>query len=121
MSPPSRSRASAGAPRRARAPIPAPIFAALGDQTRLALVAKLCAGPARSISELAGDFALTRQAITKHLRVLEHAGIVHSRRRGRESRFHFDPRPIDQVRQYLDLVSEHWDQALLRLKSLVEG
>jgi DNA-binding transcriptional ArsR family regulator len=115
MSPPPPS--GAGAPRRAQAPI----FAALGDRTRLALVAKLCAGPARSISELAQDSALTRQAITKHLRVLERAGIVHSRRRGRESRFHFDPRPIDQVRQYLDLVSENWDRALLRLKSLVEG
>ena len=84
MSPLPRSRA--GAPRRAQAPI----FAALGDKTRLALVATLCNGPARSISELAGDSALTRQAITKHLRVLERAGIVHSRRRGRESRFQFD-------------------------------
>jgi|ERR1700722_2121674 len=119
MSPPPRS--GAGAPRRAQAQIQAPIFAALGDRTRLALVATLCAGPARSISELAGDFALTRQAVTKHLRVLERAGIVHSARRGRESRFQFDPRPIEQVRTYLDLVAEHWDQALSRLKSLVEG
>jgi DNA-binding transcriptional ArsR family regulator len=99
----------------------APIFAALGDKTRLALVAKLCAGTARSISELAGDSALTRQAITKHLRVLERAGIVHSSRNGRESRFQFDPRPIDQVREYLGLVSENWDQALSRLKSFVDG
>jgi hypothetical protein len=104
MSPPPRN--GAGAPRRAQAPTKAPIFAALGDKTRLALVA---------------TFALTRQAITKHLRVLERAGIVHSRRRGRESRFQFDPRPIEQVRTYLDLVAEHWDQALSRLKSLVEG
>ena len=105
MSPPPRS--GAGSPRRAQAQIQAPIFAALGDRTRLALVATLCAGPARSISELAEDSALTRQAITKHLRVLERAGIVHSRRRGRESRFQFDPRPIDQVRQYLDLVADN--------------
>src|ERR1700691_4388684 len=98
----------------------APIFAALGDKTRLALVGKLCIGPARSISELAEDSALTRQAITKHLRVLEQAGIVHSRRNGRESRFQFDPRPIEQVRDYLELVSGHWDRALSRLKSLVE-
>ncbi len=97
------------------------MFAALGDKTRLALVAKLCAGPARSISELAADFALTRQAITKHLKVLERAGIVRSRRRGRESRFEFDPRPIGQLKAYLELVSEHWDQALSRLKALVDG
>jgi DNA-binding transcriptional ArsR family regulator len=99
----------------------APIFAALGDRTRLALVAKLCVGPARSISELAADSALTRQAITKHLRVLERAGIVHGSRNGRESRFQFDPRPIEQIRTYLEGVSAHWDQALSRLKSLVEG
>jgi DNA-binding transcriptional ArsR family regulator len=99
----------------------APIFAALGDRTRLALVAKLCVGPARSISELAADSALTRQAITKHLRVLEKAGIVRSRRNGRESRFQFDPRPIERVRDYLDLVSGHWDRALSRLKLLVDG
>jgi DNA-binding transcriptional ArsR family regulator len=115
MSPPRRS--GTGSARQAQAPI----FAALGDKTRLALVAKLCIGPARSISELARDSALTRQAITKHLRVLEKAGIVHASRRGRESRFQFDPRPIEQVRDYLGLVSEHWDQALSRLKSLVEG
>jgi DNA-binding transcriptional ArsR family regulator len=99
----------------------APIFAALGDKTRLALLGKLCSGPARSISELAADSALTRQAITKHLRVLERAGIVRSRRSGRESRFQFDPRPIEQVREYLDLVSAHWDRALSRLKSFVDG
>jgi DNA-binding transcriptional ArsR family regulator len=109
-------RSGAGSARQAQAPI----FAALGDKTRLALVGKLCIGPARSISELAEDSALTRQAITKHLRVLEQAGIVHSRRNGRESRFQFDPRPIEQVRDYLDLVSEHWDRALSRLKLLVE-
>ena len=110
-------RSGAGVARQAQAPI----FAALGDKTRLALVGKLCIGPARSISELAEDSALTRQAITKHLKVLETAGIVHSSRNGRESRFQFDPRPIEQVREYLDLVSGHWDRALSRLKSLVEG
>jgi DNA-binding transcriptional ArsR family regulator len=63
---------------------------------------------------------LTRQAITKHLRVLEKAGIVTAVRSGRESLFEFDPEPIAEIRRYLDLVSEQWDQALLRLKSLVE-
>lgn len=100
--------------------VQAHIFAALGDGTRLALIAKLCGGQARSISELAQDSTLTRQAITKHLRVLEGAGIVHSVRTGRESRFAFDPAPLDGLRQYLELVSEQWDQALARLQSFVE-
>jgi DNA-binding transcriptional ArsR family regulator len=97
-----------------------PIFAALGDKTRLALVLKLCGGQPRSISQLAQDSALSRQAITKHLRVLESAGIVHSTRSGRESRFHFDPQPMQDLREYLELVAEQWDQALSKLKSFVE-
>src|SRR5262245_21300560 len=96
------------------------IFAALGDETRLKLVAKLCERPPRSISQLTEESRLTRQAITKHLRVLEDVGIVHSVRTGRESLFEFDPRPLEDIREYLDLVSEQWDQALSRLKALVE-
>jgi DNA-binding transcriptional ArsR family regulator len=64
---------------------------------------------------------LTRQAITKHLRVLERAKLVHGVRAGRESRFEFDPEPISEIKKYLDLVSGQWDQALSRLKSFVEG
>ncbi len=100
---------------------PAPVFAALGDETRLSLVAKLTGGQSRSISELTEGSKLTRQAITKHLRVLEGAGIVRGARSGRESRFEFDPKPIQGVKEYLDLVSEQWDQALHRLKSFVES
>jgi len=98
----------------------APVFAALGDRTRLALVAKLCGGQPRSISQLTEGSKLTRQAITKHLRVLERAGIAHSVRAGRESLFHFDPRPIAGIKEHLDFVSEQWEQALSRLKSFVE-
>jgi DNA-binding transcriptional ArsR family regulator len=98
----------------------APVFAALGDEVRLSLVAKLCAGRPNSISQLTGGSKLTRQAITKHLRVLENVGIVHSVRKGRETRFEFNPEPIEEVKQYLDFVSEQWDQALARLKSFVE-
>ena len=97
----------------------APVFAALGDRTRLSLVAKLCGGEPRSISQLTEGSRLTRQAITKHLRVLERAEIVHSVRTGRENRFEFDPKPVAEIKEYLDLVSEQWDQALARLKSLV--
>jgi DNA-binding transcriptional ArsR family regulator len=99
----------------------AAIFAALGDETRLLLVAKLCSGQPHSISQLTRGSKLTRQAITKHLRVLENAGIVHSVRRGRESRFEFDPQPIAGMRQYLEFVSQQWDHALSRLKSFVEN
>jgi DNA-binding transcriptional ArsR family regulator len=104
----------------ARRQLRAPVFAALGDDTRLSLVAKLCAGQPYSISQLTEGSRLTRQAVTKHLRVLESVGIVHSVHRGRESLFEFDPKPIEETRKYLDLVSEQWDQALSRLKSLVE-
>jgi DNA-binding transcriptional ArsR family regulator len=99
---------------------PASIFAALGDQTRLSLIAKLCAGQPTSIAQLTRGSKITRQAITKHLRVLERAGLVHSLRRGRESLFEFDPRPIEEMKNYLDLVSKEWDQALARLRSFVE-
>ncbi len=98
----------------------APVFAALGDETRLSLVAKLCGGLPYSISQLTQGSKLTRQAITKHLRVLESAGIVRSVRAGRESRFEFDPQPFIGIAEYLDFVSQQWDQALSRLKSFVE-
>jgi DNA-binding transcriptional ArsR family regulator len=93
----------------------------LGDKTRLSLVAKLCRGRPHSISQLAEGSTLTRQAITKHLRVLERVGIVRSVRAGRESLFELDPQPIDELKRYLDSVSEQWDKALARLKSFVEG
>jgi DNA-binding transcriptional ArsR family regulator len=99
----------------------AAVFAALGDETRLSLVTVLSAGEPRSIAQLTGGSRMTRQAITKHLRVLESAGIVHSVRSGRESRFAFDPAPLNELKDYLARVSEQWDQVLGRLKSLVEG
>jgi DNA-binding transcriptional ArsR family regulator len=113
MSHKSRSRAAFKRPRAA-------VFAALGDEMRLALVAKLSAGQPRSISQLTEGSRLTRQAVTKHLRVLESVGIVRSNHRGRETRFEFDSQPIEGMKQYLESVSEQWDQALGRLKALVE-
>lgn len=98
----------------------APVFAALGDDTRLSLVIKLSDAQPYSISQLTDGSRFTRQAITKHLRVLEHAGLVRCSRSGRESRFQLAPEPIEELKQYLDLVSQHWDRALNRLKSLVE-
>lgn len=97
------------------------MFAALGDETRLNLVSRLAAAQRYSISQLTEGSGLTRQAITKHLRILEAARIVRHVHTGRESLFEFDPKPIKDVRGYLDLVSEQWDEALDRLKRFVES
>lgn len=105
----------------AREPNPAPIFAALGDRTRLSLLTRLSDGQARSIAKLSVDTRLTRQAVTKHLHVLENAGLVSSIRIGRESRFALKPEPIAEARSYLDQVSAQWDDALSRLQAHVEG
>jgi DNA-binding transcriptional ArsR family regulator len=98
----------------------ASVFAALGDETRLALLAKLYEANRSSITQLASGSSLTRQAITKHLRVLERAGIVHCVRAGRQSLFELQPKPIEEAQNYLQVVSGQWDEALGRLKSLVE-
>jgi len=104
----------------AAAPDPAPVFAALGDRTRLSLLARLSDGRTRSIAALSADTRLTRQAVTKHLHVLESAGLVSSLKVGRESRFAYRPEPVADARAYLDAVSAQWDQVLSRLRALVE-
>ena len=95
-------------------------FAALADPTRRGILEHLTQGD-RCVTDLARPYAMSLPAVSKHLRVLENAGIVHSEKSGRESRFAFDPAPIDDLRKYLDRVSEQWDQALARLQSFVEG
>ena len=101
--------------------INASVFAALGDETRLSLLGKLTNGRRQSISRLTSGTRLTRQAVTKHLRVLQRAGVVRSVRVGRESQFELEPKSIDDVRAYLEYVSGQWDDALARLKGHVEG
>jgi DNA-binding transcriptional ArsR family regulator len=113
----SRPRAKFRAAGRGRASV----FAALGDETRLTLVGRLSSGPPQSISRLARGSRLTRQAITKHLRVLERAGVVHSVRVGREQQFVFRPAPLKDAQDYLARVSDQWDRVLLRLKAFVES
>lgn len=98
----------------------ASVFAALGDETRLGLLAKLTNGELLSIARLTEGTRLTRQAVTKHLRVLEDVGVVISVKTGRENRFALDPRPIVSAQEYLEHVSRQWDTALARLKALVE-
>jgi len=99
----------------------APIFAALGDETRLRLVARLCAEAPVSISGLTAGSDISRQAVTKHLEVLARAGLVRGTRLGRERLYELETRRIDEARQYLDAISTEWDDALSRLKRLVEG
>jgi DNA-binding transcriptional ArsR family regulator len=98
-----------------------PVFAALGDETRLAVLARLCAGGPQSIKRLTAGSAVTRQAITRHLNVLAAAGLVHGMRRGRERIWELDPKRLDDAGRWLDQVSKRWDEALGRLKKLVEG
>ena len=104
----------------ARLPARAKAFSALGDETRLALMLKLCEQSPQSITELTEESGITRQAVTRHLSVLEDAGLVRHTREGRQTLFEFEPKQIDEMREYLALVSRHWDMALARLKAFVE-
>jgi len=97
------------------------LFAALGDETRLALLRKLSdAGPA-SISALAGDFHVSRQAVTKHLQLLEDARLIEGKRVGREHLWSLNPSRLAEAQRRLDLIGRGWDAALARLKSHLEG
>jgi DNA-binding transcriptional ArsR family regulator len=98
----------------------APLFQALGDETRLRLVVRLCDDGPLSITSLTVRTAVTRQAVTKQLRILEGAGLVMETRRGRESIWQLQPGSLEEARRYLALISEQWDGALRRLKALVE-
>src|SRR5262245_17936790 len=99
----------------------APVFAALGDETRLGLVARLCAGGPQSIVRLTVGAAVTRQAVTKHLRVLAGAGLVRSEWRGRERRWLLAPEQLEVARRYLDLMSEQWTRRLEALERHLEA
>lgn len=98
----------------------ASIFAALGDNTRLSLLTRLQDGHSHAIVELTDGTGLTRQAISKHLHILENAGLVISEKSGRESRYLFDADGIQKAQAYLDMASAQWDAAIMRLKDFVE-
>lgn len=112
------SRASATTSGRVRDA--APLFAALGDETRLRLLGRLSAGGPGSIAQLSAKSGVSRQAITKHLEVLSGAGLVLSSRAGRERIWELEPQRLADAHQYLDQISQQWDDALNRLKELVE-
>ena len=98
----------------------APVFAALGDATRLRLVARLCVQGPLSITRLTSGNRVTRQAITKHLNALAGAGLVHGRRLGRERIWELEPARLATAQHCLDQISAQWDAAIGRLKAFVE-
>ena len=97
------------------------VFRALGDQKRLDLLARLAEGEPLSITQLTAEAGVTRQAITKHLHVLEEAGLVHGARCGREQRWELDRRQLESARRTLDRIADQWEKALGRLRDFVEG
>jgi DNA-binding transcriptional ArsR family regulator len=104
----------------ARLAASAPVFAALGDETRLRIVSRLCEGGRASIAQLTSGSDVTRQAVAKHLHVLESAGLVRGTREGRESVWELELRRLEDARRSLDAISAQWDAALGRLKAFVE-
>jgi DNA-binding transcriptional ArsR family regulator len=110
----------AAMPKAEPAPNPANVFAALGDPTRFRLVDRLGDGAPRSISTLASEVPISRQALTKHLRVLEAAGLASAAREGRETLYRIDPRGLLAANTWIGAVSAQWDTAIDRLKRHVE-
>jgi DNA-binding transcriptional ArsR family regulator len=99
----------------------APIFAALGDEMRLRLIAVLCVGGAMSITQLTTGTHITRQAVTKHLHVLAAAGLVRDVKVGRERLWEFEPTQLDEARRSLEVIAGQWNRALAKLKFVVES
>ena len=97
-----------------------PVFAALADATRLRLLKRLSGEGSLSITRLSEGAGVTRQAITRHLYALGHAGLVRHKRKGREQIWDLDMKRLEKARQYLDQVAAQWDSAVLRLKAFVE-
>jgi DNA-binding transcriptional ArsR family regulator len=98
----------------------AAVFFALGDETRLAVVRRLAGGRPLSATALSADATMTRQAIAKHLRVLEGAGVVSHHRNGREVLYVLETAPLVEASELLEGVSAGWDRAIARLRRQVE-
>jgi len=98
----------------------APVFAALGDPTRLRLVARLSVDGPLSITRLSEGAGVTRQAITKHLEALADAGLVQHNWRGRERIWELEPRRLEMARRWLDRISDQWDASIGRLRAFVD-
>jgi DNA-binding transcriptional ArsR family regulator len=98
----------------------APLFAALGDETRLGIVLRLSDQGPQSITRLTEGTGVTRQAVTRHLLVLEEAGVVRGKKRGRERVWEVEQERLAEARRWLDVIARQWDAALLRLKTMLE-
>src|SRR5450755_722064 len=114
------SRRPSAPARRSALPNSAPLFAALGDATRLRLIAVLCAEGALSIAQLTSGTDISRQAVTKHLHVLAAAGLVRDIKVGRERLWEFESSQLDEARRSLEMIAQQWDHALAKLKLAVE-
>jgi DNA-binding transcriptional ArsR family regulator len=99
----------------------ASVFAALGDPTRLKLVAVLCAGGAFSIAQLTANTEISRQGVTKHLQVLAQAGVVRDVKRGRERFWQLEPGQIEEAKRSLEIIGKEWEVALVKLKAFAES
>jgi DNA-binding transcriptional ArsR family regulator len=102
-------------------PTLARVFAALGDPTRLQLVAVLCAGGALSIAQLTANTNISRQAVTKHLQVLSDAGVARHMKTGRERRWQLEPGRIEEAKRTLEVIGRQWEVALGKLKAFAEA
>jgi DNA-binding transcriptional ArsR family regulator len=104
------------------APMPgtAPLFAALGDPVRLAMIARLSGDGPLATRDLQRNTGVSRQAITKHLQVLENAGLVSSDRVGRDRQWRMQAQQLAAARRFLEQISQQWDLRLARLKAFVE-
>ena len=99
----------------------AEIFSVLGDRTRLRLVTSLMEGQIRSISDLSSDFEVSRQAVTKHLKLLQSVGVLIDEKAGRETRYRLNVEPLIETREMIESIENQWAQNLGRLKSFVEN
>lgn len=98
----------------------ASVFAASGDPQRTPLVSRLCQKGPLSVTSLTAGTTITRQAVTKHLRVLEAAGLARCEKSGRETLWKLDERPLTKAREHLDLIERQWGEAIARLRAFVE-
>src|SRR6267142_52969 len=98
----------------------APLFAARGDPTRRRLLGSLSAGGQLSITRLSEGTGVTRQAITRHLHALGHAGLVRHARRGREQVWDLNRERLERAKRYIDQIAAQWDDAAERLRAFVE-
>lgn len=96
------------------------VFAALADPTRRHLVETLAGHPA-SATALAAELPISRQAVSKHLKLLGEAGLVSSHRSGRESLFELEPSPLAEAAEWIGAVGAEWDERLSRLRSFLAG